>query len=477
MPVICRPLPSWPVPARSVGRLHRQRKAALPALRPRCRFGAGRQSAAFCRNDRQGRDQQHRCGADPLGCRHGGLPGATPMGRGARRAPPSTTSFHATPGAGTCVLRRTRIPIPQVGDTRRFTRMAAARCEPAQMPRRPPVQRGLPDRSVRVCTASKARTPQHGLHRIGLVVAVFEHDPAAWRQVVRRAGHHRAQCREAVAAGREGLQRLVAQRGQVGIGAGDVGRVRDDGVKAPAAEGRPPVAFEPLDGQPQRLGIRACHGECGVAAVDGADLRPRAGAGQRQRDGAAAGAEVDHRRRVARGGQPLECPVDQRLGLGPRHQHGGCHLQRQAVECPLAGDVGQRFAGRAARHAGPETRHQVGTGQRVVVCMQPGARLLQHVGEQQLRIEPFDAGAARFGQRLRDCRRVRWRSVVQRTPVFACRTAGQAHAPLSSAASCSAARAECRAAMISSRSPSRMACRRYSVRLMRWSVSRPCGKL
>ena len=38
-------------------------------------------------------------------------------------------------------------------------------------------------------------------------------------------------------------------------------------------------------------------------------------------------------------------------------------------------------------------------------------------------------------------------------------------------------RAACNAAVTSSRSPSRIACSRYSVRLMRWSVRRPCGKL
>ena len=51
------------------------------------------------------------------------------------------------------------------------------------------------------------------------------------------------------------------------------------------------------------------------------------------------------------------------------------------------------------------------------------------------------------------------------------------HAVSASAASCSAWCSAARRSDSSSRSPSMMASIRYSVRLMRWSVTRPCGKL
>ena len=55
--------------------------------------------------------------------------------------------------------------------------------------------------------------------------------------------------------------------------------------------------------------------------------------------------------------------------------------------------------------------------------------------------------------------------------------AGTAQALTSSSATCSASRAACRASSTSARSPSITIATLYSVRLMRWSVSRPCGKL
>ena len=134
-------------------------------------------------------------------------------------------------------------------------------------------------------------------------------------------------------------------------------------------------------------------------------------------------------------------------------------IEHETVEFLPAEQVGQRLACGAARAEAFEAFAR-GVFERVVVVReQPGALAPEHRAEQELRVEPRDAQTPRPRQRLGDVERLR------------------RHAPLSSAASCWAARAACSAAMTSSRSPSRIACSRYSVRLMRWSVSRPCGKL
>ena len=72
-------------------------------------------------------------------------------------------------------------------------------------------------------------------------------------------------------------------------------------------------------------------------------------AAQRQRDRAAAGAEVDDpRRRPAL--QRLQRPLDQGFGLRPRHQHARVDVQRQPEELLAAGQVGHRLALGAALH-------------------------------------------------------------------------------------------------------------------------------
>ena len=74
-------------------------------------------------------------------------------------------------------------------------------------------------------TASKPASASRRAHRFGLVVAMFQQQPAAGMQVRRGAGDDRAQRRQAVAAGRQRQPRLVAQRRQVRVVGGDVGRV------------------------------------------------------------------------------------------------------------------------------------------------------------------------------------------------------------------------------------------------------------
>ncbi len=158
------------------------------------------------------------------------------------------------------------------------------------------------------------------------------------------------------------------------------------------------------------------------------------------------------------GGQQLQGPVDQRLGIGPRHQHGGRDHQPQAVELAFAQQVGQRHAGgtsvswRRSRRCGRGDGHVV-----VVVRQQPGARPPQR---------PAPAATARPADPV----------PAHGASASACghgASAAASLAPDSSAASCSAARAARSAPTTSSRSPSMTWSSLYSVRLMRWSVSRP----
>ena len=99
---------------------------------------------------------------------------------------------------------------------------------------------------------------------------------------------------------------------------------------------------------------------------------------------------------------------------------------------------------------------------------QPGTVAAQRVRGQHLRIAPVDAGTGAA------------QPVIQRhrKPLPGTTRQERLHAP--SSASCASCSAWCSCASASSssvRSPSMMASILYSVRLMRWSVMRPCGKL
>jgi len=69
--------------------------------------------------------------------------------------------------------------------------------------------------------------------------------------------------------------------------------------------------------------------------------------GERDRDRAAAGAEVEDAAGAVR--QPGEREFDQKLGLRPRDEDVGRDPEREAVELALAGEIGDRLAGPAAQ--------------------------------------------------------------------------------------------------------------------------------
>ena len=131
--------------------------------------------------------------------------------------------------------------------------------------------------------------------RFRLVITVFEQQPAAVVQVRRRIARDDADVVQAVAAGGQCADRLMAQVAlpQVRIAVGDVGRVAGDQVEALARQRRQPMTVAEIHTrQPERLGIATRHRERGLAGVGGDDPRTGALVGERQRDRTGAGAQV-----------------------------------------------------------------------------------------------------------------------------------------------------------------------------------------
>jgi hypothetical protein len=74
--------------------------------------------------------------------------------------------------------------------------------------------------------------------------------------------------------------------------------------------------------------------------------------GEGQRDRARACPEIGHPLR--RGGKPFQRRFHQQFGFWPRDEHFGRDFDLERPEFAQPLDVGQRFAGRAPRDAGPE---------------------------------------------------------------------------------------------------------------------------
>src|SRR5258706_15180190 len=138
------------------------------------------------------------------------------------------------------------------------------------------------------------------LNRLLLVVAVFDHEPAAGFEVRRGAGDEGADRIEAVATpsakcGR-GLETQVSLA-EVRVAARDIGRIRNDEVESPAGERRVPRAVQELDArfasQRPRVGTRDGEGLGARIRRGDAGVRPLAREGDRDR--AAAGAEIENR--------------------------------------------------------------------------------------------------------------------------------------------------------------------------------------
>ena len=230
---------------------------------------------------------------------------------------------------------------------------------------------------------------------------MLQQQPAAGLDVRRSPRHDQPQVAQPVVAGGQRQCRLVHECCQVRIGSGDVRRVAQHQIKPPPGQRVPPRALCELHRQRQSRRVVAGQLQGVGAEVGGGHARLRLPVLDGQRDGARAGAEIDHRGRATAGlrrprCQPLQRPVDQQLGVGPRHQHTRVDLQHQAVKFFFAQQVGERLAGGAAsgqRIEGPGLR---GVKQRFAVRQQPAAALGQQPRQQQLCIQQVDAAASRL---------------------------------------------------------------------------------
>jgi hypothetical protein len=122
---------------------------------------------------------------------------------------------------------------------------------------------------------------------------------------------------------------------------------------------------------------------------------------ERERDRAGTGSEVEGAR-LPVDRHPQECELDQRLGLGPRDQHGRRHAQRQSPELAHAGEIGDGLAVAAALREREECRFLPGGERLVAVRDEPRAVPGERVRHQDLRIEGNEARLRkRPGYRLR----------------------------------------------------------------------------
>ena len=204
---------------------------------------------------------------------------------------------------------------------------------------------------------------------------------------------------QAVGARSQRRTRLEAQvaLAQVRVVFGDVGRVGNDHAVDVAGHRLEPAALQQAQRQAGLVGVGARHRQGGIADVHGADIDQGAFAGDRQGDGAGAGAQVEHLTHFGRR-QAFERQFHQQFGLRPRDQRVGRYRQFQRPEAAVAGDLRHRFTALAPSQQRVEVPRLAAVEHIAGVGVEPAARTLQRVRQQQLGLEPgLVAGQARGG--------------------------------------------------------------------------------
>ena len=218
-----------------------------------------------------------------------------------------------------------------------------------------------------------------------LAVAHLEHEPASRPQHLERAPGDRLG--RALPDERHLRLELPHVRHQrLELGRLDVRRVRHDELVRPSRQALPQVVLEQLELESRPLGVLARQRERVGRDVDRGDARARVLVGDRQRDRARAGADVEDARSLE-AAQVRERPLDDDLRLRPRDQRAAVDRQREPPEAPLAEDVGDGLVPRAA---GDELAigGELGLAQRPVeVGVELDPRPAEHVREQQLGVE------------------------------------------------------------------------------------------
>lgn len=192
---------------------------------------------------------------------------------------------------------------------------------------------------------------------------------------------------QAIGAGAERVAGLVAELIERRIIVFHIGRVRYDEVEYLIGDGFYPVTLQEMNIDQRVLRrVLSCHIQCLSARVGRDNLAFRALAGERNRDGAAACTEIQYPASAAPGNQ-TQCLLDERLGLGPRHERVGGDPQPQGPELSRASDIGDRLTIVTAREGVRKPARGFFAQIAPRVCKQMASRHAEDPGEQCLGIE------------------------------------------------------------------------------------------
>ncbi len=367
-------------------------------------------------------------------------------------------------GAGVGVPRGARDAVHRVGGDhgQLAGQQAGVRTGRDAHPERPSTTRSIPARSV--CTATSPYPRRSSSDAIqGACPSPHSTIRTPRGSSRSRAGPSSALVDLAAVGSRDRCQ-LWLELAHLGVeprqvARGDVGRVGQDRVEAAPCDAIQQVALHELHLQPQPLRIGPGDGKRARRDVGGRDPRPGQLGGNRQGDGAGAGADVQHPRLLDTLEQ-RQRPLDDQLGLGPGHQHPLVDRQLDRPETAAAGDVGDRLPAAAPADQLADLR-QLLLGQRAIVVgveLDPGHP--QGMGQQQLRVEPRRRAAL-----LLEVAGTRSQHLAERLHSAA------------AAASWRRRSSAARASVKSRSDPASTESRLWTVRPIRWSVTRFCGKL
>ena len=288
-------------------------------------------------------------------------------------------------------------------------------------------------------------------------------EPGAAPRAGRGSGRGRPRRRAAPRAARNfvisGCQRRP-------VGVADVGQVGERRGRSARGAGSAPTSKPTRSASPSAAAFsrgqrRAPSAEVSIATTSAAGQL----VGDRQRDRPRPGADVEHRRR-----RELERDLDQQLGLGPRDQRPARRSAARGGES--RGGRGCRRPARGGRAGAPSRRTRAPPAASTAASGSAASAARsrpRRLGEQQLGVEPrrvstpaaasaSDRGLERLGDR-----------------------SGRGHRPHSAPAACASSlrrfSSAASASLNSRRSPARISSSAWLVSLIRWSVTRPCGKL
>ena len=302
---------------------------------------------------------------------------------------------------------------------------------------------------------AEALRARQRLDRVGLALAVLEREERRAHVADEPPDHG-----QAVDVAVQRQRRLVADLAHQHRALLDVGRVGDDGVDL---EARGQVAVHELDVQAEPQGVRPRDVERVGADVGGEDLEVRPLVLERQRDRSRARPHVDH----AGTGRQAQRGLDEVLGLRPRDQHAAVDVQLDVPEPLDAEDVGDRLTlAPAAREV--HERARLGARQLAPrVGDQRRAVDAERRREQDLGVEPRRVAARRGDRDERGVERLADRGRRERAP------ASNARLLLQPAPLVGVLERVRQLVGLARQDQSRL----WTVKLIRWSVTRRCGKL